>query len=103
MDQDELEDEIFTKTIWTHVTMFSDFIRNHTSDWDSLPLMIHRREFFVYSMAVIFLVMIWLIHLGVLCDRFEVFNSFSRGIGSLGNSVWQETDLSGTASGNALY
>ena len=102
MDQDELEDEIFTKTIGTHLTMLSEYINQYSLDLSSLFMITHRREFFIYSVAVILAILGWLIHSGVLSKRFELFDSISRGIGSLEDRVWQETDQSGSASGNVM-
>ena len=104
MDQDELEDEIFIKTIGTHLAMISEYLNNYSLDLSSLFMITHRREFFIYSLVVILAILVWLIHSGVLSKRFELFESISRGIGSLENQVWQETDQSGSASGNiTLY
>ena len=102
MDQDELEDEIFTKTIGTHLRMISEYMETYSLDLSSWFMITHRREFFIYSLAVILAILGWLIRSGVLSKRFELFDSISRGIGSLDNHVWQETDKSGSASGNVL-
>ena len=108
MDQDELEDEIFAKTIWTHLKMASNVLKsyilsNGSDDWQSLFFVVHRREFFVYSVAVICVIIIWLIHSGRVFKRFQLFESLTKGDGCLG-SIWQETDPQGTASGNGrLY
>ena len=103
MDQDELEDEIFTKTIGIHLTMLIDYTKAYSLDISSLLTITHRREFFIYCLAVIVAILVWVIHSGVIANRFELFNSFLRGFGSLDNrKFWQETDQSGTASGNLI-
>ena len=107
MDQDELEDEIFTKTIWTHLKMASSVLKSYISsnatnssdDWQSRFFVVHRREFFVYSVAVICVIILWLMHSGRIFKRFKLFESLARGDSCLG-SLWQETDPQGTASGN---
>ena len=102
MDQDELEDEIFTKTIGMHLTMLSDYIRYHSFDYNSIVTLSYRREFFLYSVAVIFAIFAWLIHSGVLSKHFENFDFMTRGLSSLDNQVWQETEKSGGASGKFI-
>ena len=99
MDQDELEDEIFTKTICTHLSMLLEYISTYSSDFNSMFTISHRREFFLYSMAVIIAILIWMLQSGVLSKRFEPFNFISKGISSLDNQVWQETEKNGIASG----
>ena len=99
MDQAELEDEIFTKTICTHLSMLLEYISTYSSDFNSMFTISHRREFFLYSMAVIIAILIWMLQSGVLSKRFEPFNFISKGISSLDNQVWQETEKNGIASG----
>ena len=99
MDQDELEDEIFTKTICTHLSMLLEYISTYSSDFNSMFTISHRREFFLYSMAVIIAILIWMLQSGVFAKRFEPFNFISKGISSLDNQVWQETEKNGIASG----
>ena len=102
MDQDELEDEIFTKTICTHLSMLLEYISTYSSDFNSMVTISHRREFFLYSMAVIIAILIWMLQSGVLSKRFEPFNFISKGIISLDNQVWQETEKNGIASGKRV-
>ena len=99
MDQDELEDEIFTKTICTHLSMLLEYISTYSSDFNSMFTISHRREFFLYSMAVIIAILIWMLQSGVFAKRFEPFNFISKGVSSLDNQVWQETEKNGIASG----
>ena len=100
MDQDELEDEIFTKTIGVHLSMLTDYIKNYSFDFNGVLMSSHRREFFMYLIAVIVAISAWLIHSGLLSKRFESFDFIKKSIGSLGNQVWQETEKCGSASGN---
>ena len=103
MDQDELEDEIFTKTICTHLSMLLEYISTYSSDFNSMFTISHRREFFLYSMAVIIAILLWMVQSGVLSKRFEPFNFISKGIGNLDNQVWQETEKNGIASGKRKH
>ena len=100
MDQDELEDEIFTKTIGVHLSMISDYVKNYSLTFNTAHMISNRREFFVYLLAVIVAISAWLIHSGLLSKRFSSFSFISKSIGSLGNKVWQETEKCGAASGN---
>ena len=96
MDQDELEEEIFTKTIGVHLKLLSDYIRHHSVDLNSMIVISHRREFFMYFLALLIAVFMWLIYSGVLAKRFSGFDFISK---TIGNQVWQETEKSGGASG----
>ena len=100
MDQDELEEEIFTKTIGVHLKLLSDYIRAHSVEFNSMFVISHRREFFMYFLAVLVAVFVWLIHSGVLAKRFSSLDFISKTIGS---QVWQETEKSGGASGKHLF
>ena len=100
MDQEELEDEIFTKTIGVHLSMLTDYIRSYSFEFNGFLMISHRREFFMYLVAVIVAISAWLIHTGILSKRFESLDFISKSIGSLGNKVWQETEKCGSASGN---
>ena len=100
MDQDELEDEIFTKTIGVHLSMVSDYVKNYSFNFNSAHMISDRREFFVYLLAVIVAISAWLIHSGLLSKRFQSFSFITKSIGNLGNKVWQETEKCGGASGN---
>ena len=99
MDQDELEEEIFTKTIGVHLKILSDYIRSQSMEFNSMFVISHRREFFMYFLAVLVAVFVWLIHSGFLAKRFSSLDFISKTIGS---QVWQETEKSGGASGNFL-
>lgn len=99
MNQDELEDEIFTKTIAVHFGLLSDYIKSHSMDFNSMFVISHRREFFMYFLAVLIAVFTWLIYSGVLAKRFSSFDFISKTIGS---QVWQETEKGGGASGIRL-
>ena len=99
MDQDELEEEIFTKTIGVHLNILSDYIRSQSMEFNSMFVISHRREFFMYFLAVLVAVFVWLIHSGFLAKRFSSLDFISKTIGS---QVWQETEKSGGASGNFL-
>ena len=99
MDQDELEEEIFTKTIGVHLNILSDYIRSQSMEFNSIFVISHRREFFMYFLAVLVAVFVWLIHSGFLAKRFSSLDFISKTIGS---QVWQETEKSGGASGNFL-
>ena len=100
MDQEELEDEIFTKTIGVHLSMLTDYIKSYSFEFNGFLMISHRREFFMYLVAVIVAISAWLIHTGLLSKRFESLDFISKSIGSLGNKVWQETEKCGSASGN---
>ena len=99
MDQDELEEEIFTKTIGVHLKILSDYIRSQSMEFNSMFVISHRREFFMYFFAVLVAVFVWLIHSGFLAKRFSSLDFISK---TIGNQVWQETEKSGGASGNFL-
>ena len=64
-------------------------------EFNSIFVISHRREFFMYFLAVLVAVFVWLIHSGFLAKRFSSLDFISKTIGS---QVWQETEKSGGAS-----